>query len=426
MYWTPQTLQSAAANAAALERARGIAHAFRWETLFGNETLLWGAYKTGVEPFQTAVHIHKHQFLCSCPSRQRPCKHVLALILLYLQGSDAFRVWHDYPDWLQIWLEKQEKKTSAASQKSARIEPPEKTLRQMQDGTIELEAWLLDLARLGLANTLSKDTDFWNDFATRMVDAKLAGIGRRIRGFINITSLENGHEKLLAEIAELYLFAKAFQRMDQLPEDWQQELLNLGGANIKKEEVLQQTGIEDTWYIVGQTEKMEENLRQRRTWLIGKETDTKALLLDFVFGNADFTEQWDVGKMIKAAIVFYPGNFKQRALVKNFMFEDGEFVISGYEDWATFSKDYVTAIAKNPWLNNFPVLIDDVTPIIANKQFILVDKNKNQLPASLSEENQWKLLAISGGHPLQVFGEWTGKILLPLTVFAHNRLIRIN
>lgn len=425
MYWNPQTLQSAAANATALERARGIAYPFRWESVFGNETILWGYYKTGAEPFHTAVHLHRLQFSCTCPSRQRPCKHVLALVMLYLQGSDAFQVWHDYPDWVQTWLEKQEKKAAKVQEKPVAIEPLEKTWLLMQSGIIELQAWLQDLARHGLADTLARDADYWNDFAARMVDAKLSGIGRRIRGFAQIAELENAHEYLLAEIAELYLFAQAFQQIEQLPEGMQQELLSFSSVNLKKEDVLAQAGIADTWYIIGQTEKMEENLRQRRTWLLGQATNTKALLLDFVFGNADFPEQWEVGKMIKAELVFYPGNFRQRALVKQYIFTAGSFTLAGYATWNDFLKDYAEALAANPWLGNFPVLIDDVVPIIAGRQLLLIDNDQQQLPTITSEENIWKLLALSGGHPIQVFGEWTGKALTPLTVFVANRIVQL-
>ncbi len=423
MYWNPQTLQSAAANATALERARGIAYPFRWENIFGNETILWGEYKTGAEPFHTAVHLHQLQFTCSCPSRQRPCKHVLALVMLYLQGSDAFQVWHDHPDWVQIWLEKQEKKAAKAREKPAAIEPPEKTWLLMQSGIIELQAWLQDLARHGLADTLARDSNYWHDFAARMVDAKLGGIGRRIRGLAQISQLENAHEYLLAELAELYLFARAFQQMEQLPTGMQQELLNFSSVNLKKEEVLAQAGIVDTWYIIGQTEKMEENLRQRRTWLLGQATNAKALLLDFVFGNADFSEQWEVGKMIKAELVFYPGSFRQRALVRHYTFTGDSSALNGYATWSDFLEDYAEALAANPWLGNFPVLIDAAVPIVKGKQLFLIDNNDHQLPASTSEENAWKLLALSGGHPIQVFGEWTGKALTPLTVLVKNRLI---
>jgi hypothetical protein len=325
---------------------------------------------------------------------------------------------------VQSWLEKQEQKAAKAREKPVLIEPPEKTWLLMQSGIIELQAWLLDLIRHGIADALARDTDYWHTFAARMVDAKLSGIGRRIRGLAQMRALENAHEHLLSEIAELYLFAQAFRQIENLPSSMQQEILSFSSVNLKKDEVLAQSGIQDTWFIIGQTEKMEENLRQRRTWLLGKETDTKALLLDFVFGNADFPEQWEVGKMIKGELVFYPGNFRQRALVKQHVFTGGEFALPGYAAWEDFLTDYAEALALNPWLSYFPLLIDDVVPMLENKRLFFIDTDQKKLPVNTSEENRWKLLAISGDHPIQVFGEWTGQTLTPLTVFANNRPIR--
>ncbi|MBK7871018.1 MAG: SWIM zinc finger family protein [Saprospiraceae bacterium] len=425
MYWNSHTLQSFAPDAATLERAREIAYVFRWEKMLGNEQILWGEYKTGVDPFCTAVHLHHPQHTCSCPSRRRPCKHVLALLLLYLNGSDGFQVWHDYPDWVEKWLNRQKKKPAATIEKPAQIAPPEKTLAQMQAGIAELQEWLFDLVRHGLASALSREANYWDTFAASMTDAKLGGIGRRIRGFKNLQNLENAHEKLLAEIAELYLFVKGFQQSEKLPTELQQELLNQAGVNIKKEEILAQQGLKSNWFVIAQVEKTEENLRTRRTWLWSQDIGQAALLLDFVWGNADFMEQWNIGSVIRAEIAFYPGAYQQRALVKNFESVSGAFTLSGYADWAAFANNYAEAIAQNPWINTFPVLIDDATPIMDGKQLLLIDNAGKQLPAQVSENNMWKILAISGGHPIQLFGEWDNQFIYPLSIFDGNRVISL-
>ena len=37
----------------------------------------------------------------------------------------------------------------------------------------------------------------------------------------------------------------------------------------------------------------------------------------------------------------------------------------------------------------------------------------------------WHLLALSGGHPLDVFSEWDGFSFWPLTVLADGRLVAL-
>ncbi len=424
MYWNLHTIQAFAPDAATLERARDIALAFRWQKMLGNEQILWGEYKTGVTPFYTAVHLHQAQHTCTCPSRRRPCKHVLSLLLLYLNDADGFLVWQDYPDWVEKWLNRTKKVTTTEKTDSiAEIKLPDKTLAQMQAGVAELQAWLLDLAQHGLAGALSQASNYWDDFAARMVDAKLGGIARRIRSCRNLKNAENAHEILLAEIAEWYLFAKGFQNIEKHSFEWQQELLVQAGATVQKKVILDQEGIQDQWLIIAQAEKLEENLRTRRTWLLGKTTRKTILLLDFVFGaNTDFEEQWQVGSAIQATIVFYPGAYPQRALVKNFE-PASSFVPSGFQSWEDFATSYAAALSQNPWIKPYPVLIEHIIPLKKGKQLLLVDKTGKQLPAKTSENNSWKLLAISGGRPIQLFGEWDNQLIEPLSVLLADRII---
>lgn len=292
------------------------------------------------------------------------------------------------------------------------------------DGVVELKNWLHDLVQHGLAAALARNPEFWEDFAARMVNAKLSGIARRIRNFKNWLQQDDAHERLLSEIAELYLFAKAFEKLDALPADLQQEILITAGATIKKETVLKQESITDQWLVIGQTEGSEDNIRFRRTWLLGIRTHETALLLDFAWRFNDFEGvKWLVGSLLQAEMVFYPGALRQRALVKDFSIIYESIEWSGYADWEVFLRQYANALAQNPWLLQFSGLIDAVTPILQNEQLLLLDQRHNWLSTHISADTLWKILAISGGHPIQLFGEWDGRIFTPLTVLADERII---
>lgn len=297
---------------------------------------------------------------------------------------------------------------------------------QQLAGVIELENWLHDLIQQGLASALAREPDFWEEFAARMVNAKLGGIAKRIRTFKNWLQSDNAPERLLTEIGELYLFAKAFQKLETLPPDLQQEIRTTAGATIKKETVLQQDGITDQWLVIGQSEGKEEDVRFRRTWLQGITTHETALLLDFAWRFNDFEGvNWLIGSLLQAEVVFYPGSYRQRALVKDFAIIYEPIKLHGYADWEVLLRYYADALAANPWLLQFPCLIDEVTPVLQNDELLLLDNQHNWLPVSISDELKWKILAISGGHPVQLFGEWDGRVLHPLTVFSQSRAISL-
>jgi hypothetical protein len=38
-------------------------------------------------------------------------------------------------------------------------------------------------------------------------------------------------------------------------------------------------------------------------------------------------------------------------------------------------------------------------------------------------KQEWTLMALSGGHPVQIFGEWNGSTLMPLSLGVQGRWI---
>lgn len=306
-------------------------------------------------------------------------------------------------------------------------EKKNKRMAAMEAGVYELERWLMDIMEQGLATIEQLPSHHWDDFAASMVNAKLGGIARKIRLIKQQFSLENWPEKIMAELAELFLFTQAFQRFDTLSSAQQKELLTLGGVTIKKEEVLQQAGVTDHWLVIGQRFSTEEKLQVRRTWLLGEQSQNYALLLDFAWGNQGFNDNWIVGSALHAEIVYYPAAYLQRALIKRFEPSSEPFNgLIGFVDFSTFAQSYAQAVSANPWLYHFPCLLDQVIPVFDQQHFLLVDQNRDQLPLGAKDLDGWKILAISTGHPIKVFGEWNGQFISLLSAVHDQRLIGFN
>lgn len=308
-----------------------------------------------------------------------------------------------------------------------RNQNPEKVDKRMfimAAGVQELERWLINLMEQGLATIEKLPSKQWDDFAASMVDAKLGRIARRIRLIKAHFADKNWATKVMAEIAELYLFTQAFQRFDTLSPPLQKELLAIAGVTVKKETLLQQTGVKDHWLVIGQRFSTEEKLQVRRTWLLGERRQDYALILDFSWGNQAFQDNWLVGSALKAEIIFYPAAYPQRAIVKQFEpFTEPFDGLNGFSDFAALANIYAQSIANNPWLAQFPCLLDQVIPVFDQQGFVLVDKNKRQLELTIKDLDGWKILAISSGQPIKVFGEWNGQSLSLLSAVHEQRLI---
>jgi hypothetical protein len=425
------------------QRAKGVAQAQRWHTLEGDGRAIWGTLGDPADPYRTQVDFQGPAFNCSCPVRRLPCKHGIGLLLLFSKNNDAFRVANETPEWVAAWLEKRD----ARAAKSEPEKPParsteaelalaekrkqnrEKRMFQMAAGLAELESWLADLFRQGLATLEGQASSYWNDLAARMVDAKLGTLARRIRGLPLLMNQADWHTKILAEIGDIYLMVKAFQRMEQLPDALQDDLLGIAGVNFKKEDVLAQPGLKDTWLVAGQTETAEEgNLLARRTWLLGEKTGRTALLLDFSWGGQGYETTWRMGAVLTGEVAFYPSAYPQRVLMKSFEFTDQPFdVRSGLPSLADFAKKYAEALANNPWLSQFPAFLENVVPVFQKNKFVLVDSHRKQLSLLTGENDGWKLVAISSGRPLSIFGTWNGETFMPLSavVEAQFRLLHL-
>ena len=118
---------------------------------------------------------------------------------------------------------------------------------------------------------------------------------------------------------------------------------------------------------------------------------------------------------IEAELAFYPGNAPLRALVKTReMIPTGIKTLSGHPNIASFLDSYVQALARNPWIESFPVLLNAVIPIRNGETWAVCDSAGKLLPLPRSFTTPWTLCAVSGGHPITVFGEWDGRFLFPL------------
>lgn len=267
-----------------------------------------------------------------------------------------------------------------------------------------------------------------------MVDAKVGGLSRRIKSWASLCAdhPDDWHERLFAELGTLYLMTKAFNKFDRINDDLQVEILIQAGMSIKKEELLNQKGLEDDWLVMSQIEtKEEDNLTSRRVWLMGKKSGKTVLVLDFAFGNIGFTTAWINGYVYHSEVVFYPSAYPLRVVVKSVELGKPFSQIIGYPDFTHFFEIYSKAVAQNPWLSDFPVLFAEVIPVFHQNQFLLIDNNKKYISCIIdkyadafeNDQTGWKLLAISGGKSIAVFGEWTGETLRPLSIFAKGRFI---
>ena len=428
--WSAEQVLALAPDAASVAAGRKLAAARGWPALGCDEQAVWGlAQGSGKNPYQVAVDLAGPAYKCSCPSRKIPCKHVLGLLLLWSAGEvDG----GEPPAFAQEWLASRAQRAEQAEQRSARRaesrpDPEARAKRQarredrISAGVQELDRWLRDLVRQGLAAAQARPMRFWDDAAARLVDAQAPGLGSRVRalGSTAHSGRPDWPARLLAQLGRLHLAAGAWPRADALPAELRASLRDVLGWPLPSEEVRQDgERVDDAWTVVGVRIFEPERLRVRRTWLHGERSGRRALILQFAPPGTPFEGDYVAGSVLDGALAFFPAAAPLRALPVAELTRRtaAPAALPGGDGFGAALAEWAGALAADPWLERWPVVLRAATPVRRDERWWLRDGAG--LLAPLEGREHWRLVALAGGAPLTVSGEWDGRALAPLAALG--------
>ncbi len=433
MTWTAEQILSLAPDASVAKDGQSLAAARKWvtlATLASHEEAAWGEIKgSGKTPYQTQIDLSGPAFKCSCPSHKRPCKHAVGLFLLYASQAALFVV-AEPPEWVAAYLANRAKHAQqtkkVVTDSDSQVERAAERLAKVNAGLADLELWLRDIVRGGLASLPEQPQKFWRDMAARLIDAQAPGLARMVTDLSGLpASGEGWQERLLEHLAQLHLLIESFGRLDTLPVGTQADVRALIGWTQTKADVAEVEAVEDTWVVVGKRIINEEALRVQRTWLWGKQSQRPALLLDYAVPGQTFETNLIPGLAMPAQLTFFPSNYPLRALIRQAEPPIPITSLSGTPTIDSAVAAYAQALACNPWLDLFPMLLAGVIPLQTEAGWQVHDAANQVLPIAARFDKGWTLLALSGGEPLTVFGEWGGEVLLPLGAWAGKKFVSL-
>jgi hypothetical protein len=423
--WDRARVLALAPDAPSQRAAQSLASGGSWQlTGTAEPGALWGECRgSAATPYRTVVDLAGPAYQCSCPSRKFPCKHVLALMLLWAEGSvkdDA----GDPPDWASSWLTARTAKVGhAPAREPAEPKDPKTAAKRAEQrearvatGLAELDRWLCDQVRQGLAASQQAGYGHWDDIAARMVDAQAPGPAERLRALASVPHSGAGWDgRLLEEYALLRLLAVAYRRQAELPPPLRETVRSRIGFSLRQAGVLAKgQPVRDHWHVLARRDLEQDRIRTRRTWLQGRKTGRPALVLSFAAAGQALDDTLSVGTDADADLVFYPGAVPLRAvlLTKHDTLDDGP---PTGDTIAGLLASFAAALAGDPWLDSWPAVLD-VTPVRAPVPAVS-DAAGRALPLHPGTGDCWPLFAISGGRPVTVAGEWTPRGLWPLTAW---------
>lgn len=461
--WSVEQVEALAPTPAAVSAARPLATPTRWSGTGADHRAVWGACRgSGAEPYEVVVDHVGVATRCTCPSRRVPCKHALALLLMWSNGQIPEV---PAPSSVDAWIDARRQRADAASARSDPSssasedaepspsdaaagrsgaadpdephepdsppdlpEPPEtpdrtrerdERVARMHAGLDELDRWLDDRIRTGLADPSLARYATWDQLAARLVDARAGSLANRIRRLAGeVGARPDWHDSVLAELGLLHLLARSGRRLADLPPDLADVVATTVGWQVKQADVLAGVPETDDWIVAGRTDAREDRIEVRRHWLLGRETGRWALVLSFAAYQQSLDTSLTVGTSIRADLHRYPGA-ALRCLVGR-RHDEPAVAAPPTGTVAEMCEAVGSRLAVTPWLDRIATtvraapaqhhdrwLLTDVTGSVP----LLVDRADGAHADSLDT-----VLAVSAGHPVDLTVEWTPRGVVAVAV----------
>jgi hypothetical protein len=444
--WTTESVLGLAPDASAQHAANRLVNPSSWTAPGAAGHLVWGLCDgSGAQPYQVIADLTGPAYTCSCPSRKFPCKHVLALLLAW--AADQVPEVGEPSDYARAWqagraaaAAAKERRAAAARDRqdgkeskdeAAAARRSRQRAQRVAAGLAELQTWLRDQVWAGLSGTQAGGYRHAEPIAARMVDAQAAGVANALRRLSPIPASGDGWPgRLLAEYALLHLLARAHGQLDALEPGLAAVVRSRVGYTTSRDDVLAAPAVTDLWQVIAVRDLPDAPVPARRTWLRGGETGRFALLLAFapngyVSGSAD--PLLALGTELRVDVHYYPGQPQVRAVTgaRHGAAAAGPRpgASGGEGTVAALLAGWAAALEQDPWLTEWPALLTG-TPAQHGGRWHLVEESGMAVPL-LGRESVWPLLAVSGGHPVTVAGEWGPAGFTPLTVWHGDQAVAL-
>ncbi len=444
MPWSIEQVVAIAPSPARFAAADAIATPSRWVALGADDRAVWGRCRgSGREPYETVVD-HAHlAWRCTCPSRSAPCKHALALLAMWVRGQVPTAV--ASPS-IASWVDGHARKEAAAAAEPApniSAPPPDgddtaspaperpaldrqrdERVARLQAGLVELDRWLDDRQRTGLADPALAHYATWDDLAARLVDARAGALANRVRRLAGVVGARpDWHEVVLSELGVLHLLAEAGSRLPDLPAPLADAVATACGWQVRQSDVLAGVPDTDTWVVAGRSDTREDRIEVRRTWLRGRTSRRWAMVLSFAAYRQSLDATLVVGDAFTADLHRYPGP-SWRALVGVRHEQAVEHPIAPpVADVATACAEIGAALAAEPWLDRIPASVV-AAPTVAAGRWVLTD-GTGSLALAPDTPGLATVLAASAGGAVSLTVEWTIDGAVPLTVHLPDRALDV-
>ncbi len=418
LQWTEAQRLGLAPDTFTIRAGRGSALPEKWHSVGRTAHAAWGLFPNrNKPPFQSFIQFDDMTMACSCNSQKSPCRHTLALLLLLAESPDAFDTAVSPPAWLTA-QQKRHQQQKQRRQSAA-------DMKLLHSGMKELNLWLRDLVRQGLADLPGRSKLYWTQMADRMIDAEAPAIAHTLRDMTNIPVKQaDWPERILRRLGRLFFIVQGFNQWDHLPPETQADLKTAVGRLPTR---FDGSAVNDNWLVLGRTVTTINKRPRQTTWLWGSKSNRPARLLQEIRPGRPVS-QFATGTLLTGDLQFTCSSFPLTATfaAPTHLQSLSQSTPDGYTTISAAMHTYAQAKAANPWLESFPFLLSQVKLHQPAQSWQLIDASGFVLPLKQPLLHHWHLAALSNGRFLPIFGTWDGSAFTPLSVHTDSGLLDLH
>ncbi|MFN8509297.1 MAG: SWIM zinc finger family protein [Deinococcaceae bacterium] len=415
-------IESLAPDAASLKSGRALGQSSHWSHIGQNLQALWGECQgSGKNPYRTQIALGDLGSKCTCPSRKFPCKHALGLMMLSLKFSLPIS---EPPEWVAVWLDGRKKRdgpTETAPGEHVSQKRQDARHRKVLAGLHELDLWLNDLIEGGFGQPQIAKREFWEHMRARMIDAQMPGLAKQlVKAAETVGVGDHWIEALLYRLGRIHLVKQGYFHLDAFSEPEQADIKVAIGYPQETKHLKEHDEIQDTFVVLGQrVEESGDRLYTRRVWLWAVGKGQNIALVDFAFQKPIFEGSYATGDALKGTMQMFASAFPWRGTWKHLPEKVDPIIPTGLSGFEEALAVYSRALGRNPFLEHFGWVVCLVRPSLEQSHLVFTDQYGKRIPISPSQD-PWLILALSGGHPVTLAGEYDGEMFVPIGLWINQ------
>ena len=228
-------------------------------------------------------------------------------------------------------------------------------------GLEELDQWLRDQVRGGIAGLGQGGYAALERVAARMVDAQAPGVASMLRSLPGEQVGEDWPGQLLEQLGALHLLIQAHRGLDRLPRrTWPRPYARGSATRSARRTCWPARVCSTTGMRSGSVDTVELRLETRRVWLFGATSRRWAVVLSFTPIGGFLDDSVTAGQQLQARLHFYAGSGQYRALVGerlDVVDHPASLVLPPAETYADIGDRFATLLAGDPWASRMPAVV---------------------------------------------------------------------